>query len=253
MHSRSQWLVSLLFCASLAASLPASAQSRPESPWFLGNDGGVYRSSRDTLQRVGLGTGSQLAVHGDTAYLVGDEGRIWFSERGRAWQPLTGGGPDEPRAQKIVIDGRGEITLLGLDGGVYRLGGRRGLSRLGLAIGRDLAVSSDGQLYLLGTDGHVYRNGRGGEWSVLNLLASATRVASAPDGTVYVIGTDAGVYRLSSKRIERLGLASGREISVSSDGQPAIVGTDGGVYLYESSRNWQRLGSGTARQVVWSR
>ena len=44
-------------------------------------------------------------------------------------------------------------------------------------------------------------------------------------------------------------LALGKEISVGPGGELAIIGTDDGVDLDHG--DWSRLGTGTARQVVW--
>ncbi|MBI3924014.1 MAG: hypothetical protein HY319_00585 [Armatimonadetes bacterium] len=232
--------LSLLFLALVAA-----ASAAHDSPWFLGLDGGVYLDSGGRIQRVGLGSGSSLAVFGQTAYLIGLDQCVWTADPAGDWRQLDSIG----RGRKVVVDSEGTVYLLGLDGGVYQFTGG-GWKRLGLATAADLAAGGPGQLFVIGTDGHVWSSPGQGKWSVYNALALGKRVAAARDGTVYVIGTDNGVYRVGSGQIQRLGLATGQDVAVGTAGQVGIVGMDNGVYIYDGS-GWRRLGSGMAKQVAW--
>lgn len=218
-----------------------------DRPSFLGMDGGVYGPD---LKRLGLGTGSSLAVHGQTAYLIGTDGHLWSCTDGGEWMPLSG-----PAAlglgTKVVVEPSGTPLILGTDGGVYRLG--KGWNRVGLAVARDLAVSESGDLFAVGTDGKIWTCGvNQSEWTLFNGLVSARKLAVG-GGSVYLVGTDNGIYRVGSQQVERLGLATGQDISVNSSGRVvAIVGMDNGVYLFQNG-NWSRLGAGLARQVSWPR
>ena len=218
----------------------------PDRPIYLGMDGGVYGSD---LKRLGLGTGSSLAVHGQTAYLVGSDGRLWTCTNRGDWQPPSGGAA-LGQGQKVVVEPSGTPLLLGTDGGVYRLGS--GWNRVGLGVGRDLAVSESGDLYMIGNDGHVWVCPvNQSQWSLFNGLATGQKLAAA-GGAVYLIGKDGGIYRVTPNQIDRLGLASGQDIAVSGAGQVAIIGLDNGVYYYQEG-DWKRQGWGTARQLAWPR
>jgi hypothetical protein len=213
-----------------------------QSPFYLGQDGGVYRGD---LRRIGLGVGSSLAVHGQTAYLVGTDGRVWTSEAEREWRPL----PTLATGHKVVVDASGSPLLLGTDGGVYRLGGRR-VERLGLATALDVDVAEDGGVYIVGVDNRLWLLPAGSsQWQLFNPFATARKVAAGA-GSVYCIGTDGGVYRVGPRGVDRLGLATAAEISAGTAGQLAIVGLDGGVYFLRGDR-WERQGTGTARGVAW--
>ena len=240
---KSTLLILLLIFLSPAASA--------EPIYFLGPDRGVYVDAGSGIRRIGLGTGGSLAVHGDTLYLAGDDGEVWSADSKGRWLPL----PGSSGVKKVVVDANGTLYVLGGDGGVYRFA--NGMSRRGLAVATDLAVSGNGDLYVIGTDRKVWTSRAllGGQdaWVPYNGLALGKRVAAAPDGTVYILGTDDGVYRIGPEAISRLGLATGREIAVGPQGQVGIIGMDDGVYLLEGSSQWRRLGSGTARQVVWPR
>lgn len=232
----------------LLSSLAACAD---DTIYFLGADRGVYMDAGNGLRRVGLGTGNSLAVHAGVLYLAGDDGQVWSADQRGRWLPISG----TSQAKKVVVDPQGTLFILGSDGGVYRYS--NGMSRRGLAVASDLAVSGNGDLYVVGTDGKVWvsRALLGGKdiWTPYNLLAQGKKVAVANDGTVYLIGTDNGIYRIGSTAIDRLGVASGQEIAVSDDGQVGIVGTDSGVYLWNGGSRWSRLGTGTARAVIWAR
>lgn len=226
--------------ALLLVLLLAVAAVADDTPWFLGMEGGVYRG----LTRVGLGTGTSLAVYGQTPYIIGQDGKIWWADAQGNWKPLDG----VMQAQKVVVAPSGALVALGLDGGVYKVD-PHGWQRVGLGTGTDLAAG--GPLYVLGTDKKVWIYNQ--EWQPYNLLALGKRIAAAPDGTVYVIGTDNGVYKVGEgMSIARLGLATGQEIAVSAAGEVSIVGMDNGVYVWQSG-NWSRLGAGVARLVVWPR
>lgn len=234
----------LLLLILLAA--PGLAQPAPnlgltaDSPWFLGPDGGVYRG----LERVGPGTGTDLAVAGQTPYVVGMDGLIW-SGRGGNWRPFN----MLFKAQRLSIGPDGSVLALGLDGGVYRVDAQ-GWTRVGLATGTDLA--GGGTLYVIGMDQKVWFY-RSSTWLPFNIVALGKRIAAAPDGTVYLIGTDNGVYQVGEgTALQRLGLGLGKEIAVSATGKVGIVGMDDGVYLW-TNNDWQRLGTGTARLVEWPR
>jgi len=230
-------MIRLLLAAWLLGQLFA-----PDQPVYLGLDGGVYGANR---KRLGLGTGSSLAVHDQTAYLVGTDGRVWSASR-PDWRPLDG----LARAQKVVVEPSGALDILGTDSGVYRL--RRDWYRIGLASARDLDVSPGGDLFIVGSDAHVWTSAAGqNDWKLYNGLATGKKLAAA-QGMVYLIGTDNGVYRVTPDQIERQGLATAQEISVSSAGQVAIVGMDSGVY-YLQNGDWKRQGGGTARLVIWPR
>ncbi|GMU55746.1 MAG: hypothetical protein AMXMBFR33_48920 [Candidatus Xenobia bacterium] len=221
--------------------LTTLATAQLETPWFLGLDGGVYRG----LQRVGLGTGTSLAVVGDTAYLIGQDRRLWSAGPQGNWQVAD----QLARCSRVAVASDGTVYLLGIDGGVYR----QGVGRVGLGLGSDLAVGSGHDLFVVGTDGHIWISpSASGAWVPYNALALARRVAAGPEGTVALIGTDQGVYRVTPDHIERLGLATGQEVAVRSDGTVFIVGTDSAVYSYENG-GWQRLGDGLAKAVVWPR
>ena len=159
------------------------------------------------------------------------------------------------QARKVVFGANSSMFILGTDGGVYRFD--NGMARRGLAVAQDLAASANGDLYVIGTDGKVWVSrallGGTASWVPYNALAQGKKIAVAPDGTVYIIGNDGGVYKIGVQSIERLGIATGQEISVGPQGQVGIVGMDSGVYLLEGSSRWSRLGTGTARQVVWPR
>lgn len=229
------WLALLLVAQLFAA----------DQPTYLGLDGGVYGSN---LKRMGLGTGTSLAVHDQTAYLVGTDGRVW-SANGSDWRPLDGA-PALAQAQKVVAEPSGALVILGTDSGIYRL--RRNWYRIGLASARDLDVSPSGDLFIVGSDAHVWTSPSGqNEWTLYNGLAAGKKLAAA-QGMVYLIGTDNGVYRVTPGQIERQGLATAQEISVSNTGQVAIVGMDNGVY-YLQNGEWKRQGGGTARLVIWPR
>ncbi|MCW5870093.1 MAG: hypothetical protein KIS61_22750 [Candidatus Eremiobacteraeota bacterium] len=229
------WLTLLLLGQLFAVDQPA----------YLGLDGGVYGPN---LKRIGLGSGTSLAIHGQTAYLVGSDGRVW-SAGGSDWRPLEGA-PALAQAQKVVVEPSGALVILGTDSGIYRL--RRNWYRIGLASARDLDVSPAGDLFIVGSDAHVWTSAAGQtEWRLYNALAAGKKLAAA-QGMVYLIGTDNGVYRITPEQIERQGLATAQEISVSSSGQVAIVGMDNGVY-YLQSGDWKRQGGGTARLVIWPR
>ncbi len=229
-------LLALLLLAQLFA---------PDQPAYLGLDGGVYSPN---LKRMGLGTGTSLAIHDQTAYLVGTDGRVW-SASGADWRPLEGA-PALAQAQKVVAEPSGALVILGTDSGIYRL--RRNWYRIGLASARDVDVSPSGDLFIVGSDAHVWTSPAGqNEWTLYNALAAGKKLAAA-QGMVYLIGTDNGVYRVTPERIERQGLVTAQEISVSSSGQVAIVGMDNGVY-YQQNGDWKRQGGGTARLVVWPR
>lgn len=228
----------ILLCLLLLVGL---AHGQAFNPWFLGPDGGVY----DGLSRVGLATGTSLAVVGDTAYLVGQDQGVWSGGLGGDWRPID----LLARGKKVAAASDGCVYLLGLDGGIYQLGA----GRVGLGIGSDLAVGAGHDLFVVGTDGHIWKSSNAdGAWFPYNGLAVARRVGAGPEGSVYCIGTDGGVYSVSSSNIQRLGLALAQEISVGPDGTPFIVGLDSAVYSY-SGGSWRRLGNGIARQVVWPR
>lgn len=212
-----------------------------QSPFYLGQDGGVYRGD---LRRIGLGVGSSLAVHGQTAYLVGTDGRVWTSEAEREWRPMAG----LATGHKVVVDASGRPVLLGTDGGVYRYG--RGWQRMGMATALDVDVTEAGDIYIVGVDNHLWTLPAGGsDWQLFNPFATARKVAAGA-GSVYCIGTDGGVYCVGTRGVDRLGLATAADISAGTSGQLAIVGLDGGVYFLNEDR-WQRQGSGTARGVAW--
>jgi hypothetical protein len=237
----------LLLLLLLSSLSPAQA----DTIYFLGPDRGVYADDGSGLRRVGLGTGNSLAVHGTCLYLAGDDGQVWSADARGRWTPM----PGAKQVKKVVTDSSGTLYVLGDDGGVYRFDG--GLTRRGLAVAQDLAVAGNGDLYVVGNDGKVWvchaLLGGKDSWTPYNALAQGKRLAVAPDGTVYLVGNDEGVYRVGPEKIARLGLASAREVAVSSQGEVGIVGTDGGVYLWDGSSRWKRLGSGTARQVIWPR
>lgn len=240
-HPYIRHLMKLLLLLLLVCQLFCS-----DHPAYLGMDGGVYGAD---LRRLGLATGSSLAVHGQTAYLIGTDSRLWSCPAEGQWLPPSGAAA-LGQGQKVVVEPSGTPLMLGTDGGVYRLGA--GWNRVGLGEGRDLAVSENGDLYLVGSDAHLWICPvNQSQWSLYNGLATGQKVAAAA-GSVYLIGSDNGVYRVGRENIERLGLASGREVSVSAAGQVAIIGMDNGVYFYAGNR-WQRQGLGTARQVVWPR
>ncbi len=225
--------------------LPSFAQGglglTADSPWFLGPEGGVYRG----LERVGLGTGTDLAVAGQTPYVVGLDGLLW-SGRGGNWQPLNG----LFKAQRLAIGPNGGLLAVGLDNGVYRVDAQ-GWTRVGLATATDVA-GGGGAIFVIGMDQKVWVY-RSSTWLPYNIVALGKRVAAAPDGTVYVIGTDNGVYQVGEgTALQRLGLGLGKEIAVSATGKVGIVGMDDGVYLW-TNNDWQRLGTGTARLVEWAR
>lgn len=204
-------------------------------------DGGVYRD----LDRIGIGTGTSLAVAGDTAYLVGMDQRIWTSGPGGNWQVADA----LARAVKVTVAGDGAVFLLGTDGGVYQMG----VGRVGLGLGTDLTVGEGHDLFVVGTDGRIWKSeSANGTWRPYNPTVLARRVAAAPDGSVAILGLDGGVYRLDSRNFERLGLASGTSITLADDGAPYVVGLDNGVYFYRGG-SWQRLGMGLARQIAWPR
>ncbi len=229
----------------LLAALLLGQLFMTERPVYLGLDGGVYGTD---LRRIGLGSGTSLAIHDQTAYLVGTDGRVW-SASGSNWSPLEGA-PSLAQAQKVAVEPSGALVIVGTDSGVYRL--RRTWNRIGLASARDLDVSPDGDLFIVGSDSHIWTSAAGqNDWKLYNPLAAGKKLA-ASRGAVYLIGTDNGVYRISGESIERQGLATAREISVSSSGQVAIVGTDNGVY-YLQNGDWKRQGAGTARLVIWPR
>lgn len=231
-----RWLLALLLLGQLLST---------EQPAYLGLDGGVYGPN---LRRMGLGTGTSLAIHDQTAYLVGTDGRVW-SSGGSDWRPLDGA-PALAQAQKVVAEPSGALVILGTDSGIYRL--RRNWYRIGLASARDLDVSPGGDLFIVGSDSHVWTSSAGqNEWRPYNVLAAGKKLAAA-QGMVFLIGTDNGVYRITPEQIERQGLATAQEISVSNSGQVAIVGMDNGVY-YLQNGEWKRQGAGTARLVIWAR
>lgn len=216
-----------------------------ERPAYLGLDGGVYGPD---LRRLGLGTGVSLAVHEQSAYLVGPDGHIWVAS-GPDWSLLQGA-PALAQAQKVVVEPSGALVILGTDSGIYRLG--RQWSRVGLASARDLDVAPGGDLYIVGSDSHVWTCQSGArEWKLYNGLAAGKKVAAA-QGSVYLVGTDNGVYRVTPDSVDRQGPATAQEVSVSSGGQVSIVGMDSGVY-YLQNGDWKRQGMGMARLVIWPR
>lgn len=229
----------------LLAALLLGQLYMTERPVYLGLDGGVYGTD---LKRIGLGTGTSLAVHDQSAYLVGTDGRVW-SATGSSWSPLEGAS-SLAQAQKVVVEPSGALDIVGTDSAVYRL--RRNWSRIGLASARDLDVSPDGDLFIVGSDSHIWTASAGqNEWKLYNPLAAGKKLAAAR-GAVYLIGTDNGIYKVVGESVERQGLATAQEISVSNSGQVAIVGMDNGVY-YLQNGDWKRQGAGTARLVIWPR
>lgn len=228
----------VLLVLALAACALAQYGTRP---WFLGMDGGVYRG----LDRVGIGTGSSLTVVGDRAYIVGMDQRVWTSGPEGNWRvadPLA-------RATQVAAASDGAIFILGTDKGVWQLG----VGRIGLGVGLDLAVGEGHDLFVVGTDSRVWKCDNGlGAWRPYNDVALARKVAASPNGTLAILGLDGGVYSLDTRNLERLGLATGQSLSLSTVGVPYIVGLDNAVYFYQGG-DWQRLGDGLAREIVWPR
>lgn len=228
----------------LLLTLPTLAQGA-DSPWFLGPDGGVYDVQGGRPHRLGLATGTSLAVWGGVPWLIGNDSRVWTMQSGN-WAPLA-----EPILGRQIVAGR-SLFVLGTDGGVYRRGEAGNWKRVGLGSGSALGVGPDDVPYLVGTDGRIWC-GAGGNWVPYNALAKGRRLAPSGD-SVYLVGADAGVYRVTPGNIQRLGLAQAVDVSLSPGGQVYIVGTDGGVYSWDPGASaWNRLGWGTAREVTFSR
>lgn len=235
-----------LFLLFLLLTLPALAQDA-DAPWFLGPDGGVYYVSAGKVSRLGLASGSSLAVSAGVPWLIGNDGKVWTTRGDRdRWAPIA-----EPLVGRQIVAGSGgSVFLLGTDGGVYQRLGAGQWKRVGLGTGSALGVGPDDVPYLVGTDGRIWR-GQGGNWLPYNALAKGRRLAVG-QGAVYLVGEDAGVYRVTSSSIDRLGLASAVDVALSPSGQVYIVGTDSGVWSWDGG-NWSRLGWGTAREVTFNR
>ncbi len=228
----------LLLVVLLTACAAAQFGARP---WFLGLDGGVYRGT----ERVGIGTGTSLAVVDDTAFLVGLDQHIWKSGPGGDWRMAD----PVALASKVVAAGDGSIFLLGTDGGAWHMG----VGRVGLGVGSDLAVGEDHDLYLVGTDSRVWLcENESGNWKPYNSSVLARKVAAAPNGAVCILGLAGEVYALDSRYGSRLGGMVAQSLSLATDGTPYVVGLDNAVYFYRGG-DWQRLGSGYARQIAWPR
>ena len=234
------FLLFLLLC------LPAFAQDA-DAPWFLGPEGGVYSLSAGKLSRLGLATGSSLAVSAGVPWLIGQDGRLWTTRgEGQRWAPL----PEPMAGRQLVAGAGGGLFLLGLDGGVYRRQGEGRWQRVGLGSGSALGVGPDGVPYLVGTDGRIWR-GRDGDWRPYNPVAKGRRLAVGAD-FVALVGEDGGVYRVTEQTIERLGMASAVDVALDPSGKVYIVGTDRGIWSWDG-RTWSRLGWGTALQVTFNR
>lgn len=234
-------LVAVLICL---VSLTAGAQD-VSRPWFVGLDNGVYRYQDGDYRRVGLGSAVDLAVNGDTPYVIGNDGRVWSSPGGDgSWAPFLPG----LLGRRLAADVDASLYVIGVDGGVYRAKEGR-VSRMGLAVATD--VSADrGTVYVIGTDSRVWYCPPGGDWQMYNAIALGRRV-SAANGQVFIIGTDGGVYRVTSNRFSRVGLATAQDLALSPEGVPYIVGLDGYVWRYPDS--WQRYGTGQAKAVAFPR
>lgn len=234
----------------LVLTAGAFAQTPGARPWFVGLDGGVYRPDGAGYHRMGLAVVSDLAVSGNTPFVVGTDNQIWTTTSDNGWHPIVPG----IKAQHITCAANGALFIIGTDSGVYTIQGS-GVRRVGLGLARDLAVGT-GNVYVVGADGHIwYSPNADGNWRVFNPLALAQRVAVSTEGGrdhVFILGTDNGVYRLTTDRFERLGLGIGTEISVSPEGEPYVIGGGHAVWRYHHDQ-WSQFGNGLAARIAWPR
>lgn len=212
-------------------------------PWLIGDDGGVWRQVASLWTRVGLATGTSLAVAGETAYIIGGDGQVWTDNGKGLWMVLAGGGA----GTRLAADADGSLYLVAQDQGVYRYT-NRGWRRLGLGLASDVAVAN-GIPYVIGTDGRVWCFRE--EWLPYNPVAKGQRLSVGSEG-VFVIGIDNAVWKVTPSEVTRWGLGQAREIAVGADGYPWVIGMDGGLWRSGAEKNWSRVGLGTAKGLTFS-
>ncbi len=228
-----------------------SAATGTGVPWTVDSEGGIYRRTRNSWQRMpGLAKDIGVGANG-SVWITGTDatggGYGIYSWNGSDWTRIDGG------AVRIAVAPDGAPWIVNSEGGIYRRTRNSWQRMPGLA--NDIGVGANGSVWIIGTDatggGYGIYHWNGSNWTRID--GGAVRIAVAPDGAPWIVNSEGGIYRRTRNSWQRMpGLAN--DIGVGASGSVWITGTDAtdggyGIYHWNGS-DWTRIDGGAAEISV---